>query len=66
MFREMEIMGSLGCRPVDYPRIIDLVKNKMLEVEPLVTHKYKLSEINDGLEVARSGKSIRTVILCQE
>ncbi|MHA2102883.1 MAG: zinc-binding dehydrogenase, partial [Candidatus Hodarchaeales archaeon] len=22
MFREMEIMGSLGCRPVDYPRII--------------------------------------------
>ncbi|MHA2365859.1 MAG: zinc-binding dehydrogenase [Candidatus Hodarchaeales archaeon] len=66
MFREMEIMGSLGCRPVDYPRIIELVKNGSLVVEPLVTHKFPLSEINDAFEVARRGEAIRAIILCQK
>ncbi|MHA2095743.1 MAG: zinc-binding dehydrogenase [Candidatus Hodarchaeales archaeon] len=66
MFREMEIMGSLGCRTVDYPRIIELVKNGTLVVKPLVTGKYSLSEINEGFDVMRRGEGVRTVILCQE
>ena len=66
MFREMEIMGSLGCRTVDYPRIIELVKNGTLVVKPLVTGKYPLSGINEGFDVMRRGEGVRTVILCQE
>jgi Zn-dependent alcohol dehydrogenase len=66
MFREMEIMGSLGCRTVDYPRIIELVKNGNLVVKPLVTGKFTLSEINEGLDVLRRGEGVRTVILCQK
>ncbi|MFX1512804.1 MAG: zinc-binding dehydrogenase [Promethearchaeota archaeon] len=66
MFREMEIMGSLGCRTVDYPRIIELVKNELLVVKPLVTHRFPLSEINEGFEVLRRGEGIRTIILCQK
>ncbi len=65
MFREMEIMGSLGCRPVDFPRIIELVKNGDLKVKELVTHKYPLSEINEAFDTLRKGEGIRTVILCQ-
>ncbi len=64
MFYEMEIVGSLGCRTVDYPRIIELVKNKTLVVEPLVTGKYPLSEINEAFDVMRRGEGIRTLILC--
>ncbi len=66
MFREMELMGSLGCRTVDYPRIIELVKNKRIVVEPLVTAKYPLSEINEAFDVMRRGEGVRTVILCQK
>jgi 6-hydroxycyclohex-1-ene-1-carbonyl-CoA dehydrogenase len=66
MFREMELMGSLGCRTVDYPRIIDLVKNGTLVVEPLVTGKFSLNEINEAFDVMRRGEGIRTIILCQE
>lgn len=66
MFREMELVGSLGCRTVDYPRIIELVKNKKLVVEPLVTAKYPLSEINEAFDVMRRGEGVRTVILCQK
>ncbi len=66
MFYEMEVVGSLGCRTVDYPRIIELVKNKILVVEPLVTAKYPLAEINEAFDVMRRGEGIRTVILCQK
>ena len=66
MFREMEIMGSLGCRPVDYPRIIDLVKNGSLQLKPLITHKFPLSEINEAFDVMRRGEGIRIIILCQK
>jgi D-arabinose 1-dehydrogenase-like Zn-dependent alcohol dehydrogenase len=66
MFREMEIMGSLGCRTVDYPRIIELVKNGNLVVKPLVTGKFPLSEVNEGFDVLRKGEGVRTVILCQK
>jgi Zn-dependent alcohol dehydrogenase len=66
MFREMEVMGSLGCRPVDYPRIIELVKQGSLVVEPLVTGKFPLSEINEAFNVMRRGEGIRSVILTQK
>ncbi len=66
MFREMELVGSLGCRTVDYPRIIELVKNKRIVVEPLVTGKFPLSEINEAFDVMRSGEGVRTIILCQK
>jgi len=66
MFREMELMGSLGCRPVDYPRIIELVKNGLLLLKPLITHKFPLSEINEAFDVMRRGEGVRTIILCQK
>ena len=65
MFREMEIVGSLGCRPIDYPNIINLVEKKALVVEPLVTAKYKLEEINTAFDVMRRGEGVRTIVLCQ-
>ncbi len=66
MFREMEIMGSLGCRPVDFPKIINLVKNGDLKIKELVTHKFPLSEINEAFDTLRRGEGIRTVVLCQK
>ncbi len=38
MFREMEVMGSLGCRPVDYPRVIDMACRGAIRVAEMVTH----------------------------
>ncbi len=66
MFREMEVRGSLGCRPVDYPRIIELVKIGSLVLNPLITHRFSLSEINEAFDVMRRGEGIRTIILCQK
>jgi len=63
MYREMEIRGSLGCRSVDYPRVIELVRAGRVQLEPLVTARFPLAEINVGLDTLRQGKGIRSVIV---
>jgi len=63
MYREMEIRGSLGCRSVDYPRVIELVRSGRVQLEPLVTARFPLAEINAGLDTLRQGKGIRSVVV---
>ncbi|MEE9503187.1 MAG: zinc-binding dehydrogenase [Candidatus Aminicenantaceae bacterium] len=63
MFREIEIKGSLGCRPVDYPKIIEMIRFGKIQLDPVVTHRFKLDEINDAFEVMRKGESLRSIIV---
>lgn len=65
MYREMEIRGSLGCRPVDYPRVIELVRSGRIQVSPLVTARFPLTEINSGLDTLRRGAGIRSVVVME-
>ncbi len=62
MFREIEIIGSLGCRVVDYPRVIELARRGTIKVAELVTARYPLDQINQALDALRRGDGIRSVI----
>ncbi|HEX6049541.1 MAG TPA: zinc-binding dehydrogenase [Gemmatimonadaceae bacterium] len=63
MFREIEVLGSLGCRPADYPRVIDLARRGRIRVAELVTHRFPLAEINDAFDALRAGEPIRAVVV---
>jgi len=63
MYREMEVVGSLGCRPVDYPRVIELVKLGKIKLAELVTKKFPLAEINSAFDLLRKGEGIRSVVI---
>ena len=65
MFFEQEIVGSLGCRPVDYPKIIEMARTGKIKVKELVTHKFPLDKINDAFDLLRSGDPtvIRSVVI---
>lgn len=63
MFREIEVTGSLGCRPVDYPRVIELARQGKIKVAELVTHRFTLDRINDGLDALRAGLPIRAIVV---
>ena len=63
MYREMEIIGSLGCRAVDYPRVIDLVCQGKIKVKELVTARYPLEAINEAFDGLRRGEGIRSVVV---
>ncbi len=62
MYYEMQIIGSLGCRPVDYPKIINLVKEDKLNIKELISAKFPLDKINEAFDFLRSGEGLRTII----
>ena len=59
------MLGSLGCGLQDYPKIIDLVRYGKIKVKEIVTHKFKLDEINKGFEMLDKGNPnlIRSVVV---
>ena len=63
MYREMEIVGSLGCRAVDYPRVLELARQGRIKVAELVTAKFPLDRINEAFDVLRRGEGVRSVIV---
>jgi len=59
------LTGSHGGDSVpdnDIPRYIRLIKHKKMTLENLITHEFKLSEINKALDLFRSGKAGRIII----
>lgn len=65
MYFEMEVRGSLGCRPVDYPRLIEMVRIGKIRVKELVTHRFPLDEIEKAFDLLRSHDetALRSIVL---
>ncbi|MCH8252254.1 MAG: zinc-binding dehydrogenase [Planctomycetes bacterium] len=63
MFKEIEIVGSLGCRPLDYVPLIRLVAQGKVNVERVVTHRFKLEEIEKAFEAMKEGVSLRSIVV---
>jgi alcohol dehydrogenase, propanol-preferring len=63
MFRELEVIGSLGCRPVDYPRVIELARQGRIRVAEMVTHRFPLDDINLAFDALRLGEAVRAVVV---
>jgi len=63
MYRELEIVGSLGCRAVDYARVLELIRQGKIKLQELVTARYPLDQINDAFDGLRRAEGIRAVVL---
>jgi len=65
MYFEMEVRGSLGCRPVDYPRLIELCRIGKIKVVEQVTHKFPLEKINDAFDLLRKHDetALRSIVM---
>jgi S-(hydroxymethyl)glutathione dehydrogenase/alcohol dehydrogenase len=46
----------------DVPKIVDMYMNGMIEIDPMITHKLTLDQINDGFDLMHRGESIRAVV----
>lgn len=65
--RGVSVIGSKmgSARPhVDVPRLVDLYQTKKLDLDGLISRRYALSEINEALDAARSGTSLKNIITC--
>ncbi len=63
MYYEIEVVGSLGCPPVEYPRLIDLVRRGRIQLLSMVTARMPLERINDAFDLLRRGEGMRTVVI---
>ena len=63
MFKELEVVGSLGCRPVDYVTLIRMVEQGKIDVKRQVTHRFSLDEIGKAFEVMKEGLSLRSIVI---
>ena len=65
---------SASCREVDirgifryknsYPKAINLISSGIIDVKPLISHRFKLEEAYQAFELARSGKGVKIMIDC--
>jgi alcohol dehydrogenase, propanol-preferring len=63
MFKELEVVGSLGCRPVDYIPLIRMVARGRIDLSRIVTHRFGLADIAKAFEVMHEGVSLRSIVV---
>jgi S-(hydroxymethyl)glutathione dehydrogenase/alcohol dehydrogenase len=47
----------------DVPKIVDWYMAGKIEIDPMITHRLSLDEINKGFDLMHEGKSIRSVVV---
>jgi S-(hydroxymethyl)glutathione dehydrogenase/alcohol dehydrogenase len=47
----------------DVPKIVDWYMEKKIAIDPLITHRLTLGQINDGFDLMTRGESIRSVVV---
>lgn len=47
----------------DVPKIVDWYMNGLIEIDPMITHRLTLDEINKGFDLMHAGESIRSVVV---
>ncbi len=65
MVMEKEVVGSIfgSSRPeLDVPKLLDLYRDGLLDLDGMVTKTYPLDAINEGYEDMRAGRVIRGVL----
>ena len=63
MFKELEVVGSLGCRPVDYIPLIRMAAQGKIDLKKQVTHRFKLEELKKAFDVMKEGVSLRSIVI---
>lgn len=63
MFFEYSVLGSLGCPPSGYPKVIDLVRRGKVLLEPIVTQRLPLARFEEALASLRAGEGFRSVLV---
>jgi S-(hydroxymethyl)glutathione dehydrogenase/alcohol dehydrogenase len=46
----------------DVPKLVDWYMEGRIQIDPLITHRRRLDEINEAFELMHAGESIRTVV----
>ncbi|MFO0838454.1 MAG: zinc-binding dehydrogenase [Phycisphaerae bacterium] len=63
MFKEIEVVGSLGCRPVDYTPLIRMAAQGKIDLKKQVTHRFPLEQLKQAFTTMKEGLSLRSIVV---
>lgn len=61
-YGEIEIVGSFSYHPNYHALALDLISQKRILADELITHSFSLEQINEAFKTASSGKALKVVI----
>jgi 2-desacetyl-2-hydroxyethyl bacteriochlorophyllide A dehydrogenase len=61
--KEIGLRGSYGYTAQDVHASMEFIQHRKIDLEPVITHRVSLEEINEGLELVRRGESFRTLVI---
>ena len=64
-YKEVTITGSHGSTHRQFKLAVDLIEKQVLNLEPLITHKFKLNEFDQALDIAKSKEGLKIVLLAE-
>ena len=50
-------------RRTDTPKIVDWYMDGKIAIDPMITHRLSLEDINKGFDLMHAGESIRSVVV---
>ena len=56
-FKEIQVVNARVAKPEDYPASIDFVQRGVVNLNPLITHKFSFGEMTNALEMLSNGDS---------
>jgi 2-desacetyl-2-hydroxyethyl bacteriochlorophyllide A dehydrogenase len=63
MWHELKVLGSKNYNAKDMPKIINLVKNGVIQLGKSVSHRFKLEEINEAYQMLEKGELLRAIVI---
>lgn len=62
-YGEIEVVGSFSYPPAAHERALELLDQKLISSDFLVTHRFPLERISEAFEVASNGESLKVMIV---
>jgi 2-desacetyl-2-hydroxyethyl bacteriochlorophyllide A dehydrogenase len=63
MWNELKVMGSKNYNGKDMPAILSLVQKGVVSLEKLVSHRFRLNDINEAYQMLDRGEVLRAIVV---
>jgi zinc-binding dehydrogenase len=61
-YRELTVSGSANATLDDYAAAVDALSRGRIDLSPLITHEYELSDVHDALEAVRTRAGLKVAV----
>jgi L-iditol 2-dehydrogenase len=61
-YGEIEVVGAFSYHPAVHEQALDLIHRGVVQVDPLVTHRFGVEEVEQAFRTAASGEGLKVVI----